>query len=99
MTMDLAATLLSLVEARAPGGVYHASNEGACSWHRFAEEILEHAGMGSVPVATMSSADLGRPAKRPAYSVLDCSRLSEVGCDRMPHYVDGLKRYLAEELT
>ena len=71
-----------------------AEERRARTWPSVLQELRR--ALTLVPIAC---ADLGRPAKRPAYSVLDCSRLSEVGCDRMPHYVDGLKRYLAEELT
>lgn len=99
MTRDLAVALLDLVDSGAAGGIYHASNDGTCSWHRFALDVLEQAGMGATPVATMTSAELNRPAQRPAYSVLDCSRLIDVRGSRMPHYLDALKRYLAEELT
>ena len=97
MTRDLAEALLDLGAADGAGGIYHAANEGTCSWHRFALDILERAGLGSIPVATMSSADLDRPASRPAYSVLDCSRLTALRGRPLPHYLDALQRYLSEE--
>lgn len=53
-------------------GVMHFANSGQCSWHEFAAEIVRQAGL-EVPVETLSSSELGRPAKRPAYSVLDLS--------------------------
>lgn len=97
MTRDLAEALLDLAAAGAGGGIYHAANEGTCSWHRFALDILERAGLASIPVATMSSADLDRPAKRPSYSVLDCSRLTAARGGPLPSYLDALARYLSEE--
>ena len=52
-----------------------------------------------VEVGTMSSADLDRPAHRPAYSILDGDRLAEIRGRRLPDYQDALKRYLEEELA
>lgn len=98
MTRDLAAAMVDLVTSGAEGGIYHATNEGFCSWHQFACEILAGAGIRA-EVATMTSAELGRPAPRPAWSVLDCSRLTGVRGHRLPSYKDALRRYLEEELS
>jgi dTDP-4-dehydrorhamnose reductase len=97
MTHDLADALLDLAESQAQPGIYHAANAGSCSWHAFAVDILREAGLDGMEVARMSSAELGRPAPRPAYSVLDCSRLAAVRGRPMPSYLDALRRYLAEE--
>lgn len=97
MTRDLAAALLDLCREDAPGGIYHAANEGQCSWHRFAQDILAAAGLGHVGVATTTAAELARPAVRPAYSVLDTSRLTAVRGRALPHYLDALQRYLQEQ--
>lgn len=96
-TDDLAEAMFDLCELRAPGGVYHASNEGQCSWHRFAVDILAAAGLGSVPVGTMTSSELNRPAPRPAYSVLATDKLAAVRKKTLPDYHDALRRYLKEE--
>lgn len=98
MTRDLAAAMVDLALSGAAGGVYHMANEGSCSWHQFACDILAAAGI-DVPVATMHSSKLDRPAKRPSYSILDCSRLTEVRGAPLPSYQDALKRYLQEELA
>ncbi len=74
------------------------ANEGSCSWHQFACEILAGAGI-QAEVGTMTSSELDRPAQRPAYSVLDCSRLTEVRGHPLPSYKDALSRYLEEELS
>ncbi len=96
-TDDLAAAMFDLCELKAPGGIYHASNEGQCSWHRFATDILAAAGFGAVTVGTMTSQELGRPAARPAWSVLDTDKLAAVRGKRLPDYHDALRRYLKEE--
>jgi dTDP-4-dehydrorhamnose reductase len=98
MTRDLAAALVDLIGSRAAAGIYHATNEGSCTWHRFACDIVAAAGY-DVEVATMSSDELDRPARRPAYSILDCSRLTAVRGHPLPSYQDALKRYLEEELA
>jgi dTDP-4-dehydrorhamnose reductase len=98
MTRDLAEAIVDLVSSGAEGGVYHATNDGSCSWHQFACDIVAAAGI-DVEVGTMSSAELDRPAKRPSYSILDCSRLAEVRGRTLPSYQDALKRYIEEELA
>lgn len=95
-TVDLAEAMLDLVASGAPGGVYHAANHGVCSWHQFAVEILAAAGMPAVPVGMMTAAELARPAARPAYSVLDTTRLDALR-GPMPHYSDAVRRYLRAE--
>ncbi|MCA8967889.1 MAG: NAD(P)-dependent oxidoreductase, partial [Planctomycetes bacterium] len=76
MTLDLAEALLDVARLRPAGGVYHAANEGQCSWHQFACDVLAAAGMGDVAVGEQVAADLGLPAKRPAWSVLDTDKLA-----------------------
>lgn len=93
LASDLAAGVLQLLDASAAGTV-HFANSGECSWYEFAKEIVRQAGM-SVEVTPMKSAELGRPARRPAYSVLDTSGYEEVTGDRPAHWTDALSRYLA----
>lgn len=98
-TPDLAAAMLDLCERKAPGGIYHAANEGDCSWHQFACAVLQAAGLGHLPVGETLAARLARPAARPAYSVLDTSRLDAALGRHLPHYRDAIARYLKEEST
>jgi dTDP-4-dehydrorhamnose reductase len=96
-TEDLAGALLGLLQRQAIG-TFHATNEGSCTWYEFACEICALAG-ANVPVARIRSADLARPAPRPAYSVLDTSRLAQVLGHRLPHWRDALGRYLARPVA
>lgn len=96
---DLAAAMFDLCEIGAPGGVYHCSNEGQCSWRDFAVDILTAAGLGNVSVGSMSSQELGRPAARPAWSVMSTDKLASVRGRRLPDYHDALRRYLKEEAS
>ena len=93
-TEDLAAVLVELMEKSATGTM-HATNDGDCTWHEFSREICAQVG-ARVDVARRSSADLGRPAKRPAYSVLDTSLLQRTLGHGLPHWRDALARYVAQ---
>ena len=73
-----------------PVGVYHAAAEGDCTWAELAEAVFAEAGL-ECRVRRISSAELGRPAPRPAYSVLR----SERGAPTLPHWREGLRECLA----
>ena len=90
-TADLGNAILRLLDVKAEGLV-HFANAGQCSWHQFAEAILREAGL-NVPVQAISSRELGRPARRPAYSVLDLSRYTELTGQVPPAWPDALHRY------
>ena len=79
---DLASAIVSLL-AKPCAGVYHAVNSGTCSWYVFAREILALSGLER-RVVPISSAELKRPAPRPANSVLDCSKLRSLGITMRP---------------
>ena len=93
-TADLAEAILALIEAGAVG-IYHFANHGEVTWFDFAREILDLAGHEDVAVAPTDSATLGRPARRPAYSVLDTSRYEKVTGRPVRHYRDALVEYVA----
>ena len=73
-----------------PGGVWHVAAEGDCTWADFAQAIFAESGL-RCRVRRISSADLARPAPRPAYSVL---RSERAGAPRLPHWRDGLRACL-----
>lgn len=66
---DLASAIAQLIQG-ARFGTYHITNAGECSWYEFAERILDVAGLNGRNPIPISSAELGRAAPRPAYSVL-----------------------------
>jgi dTDP-4-dehydrorhamnose reductase len=72
-----------------PFGRWHLAADGDCTWAEFAEAIFEEAAV-SATVRRVSSAVLGRPATRPAYSVLR----SEKDAPKLPHWRDGLRECL-----
>ena len=63
-TRDLADRLLLLLEEDVPGGVYHVTNAGRCSWYELAREALRLAGVGAdlTPVKTDPNAEVRRPS-------------------------------------
>ncbi len=89
---DLAEAVLDLVDAETDG-VVHAVNTGETTWHGFAVAIAKLLGK-DVEVLGVRTEDFPRPAPRPAYSVLDTSRLSAVLGHDMPPWEDALARYL-----
>ena len=72
-----------------PQGIWHLAAEGECTWAEFAREIFEQAGI-DCEVVPITAEELGRPAPRPAYSVLR----SEKTAPRLPDWRDGLSACL-----
>jgi dTDP-4-dehydrorhamnose reductase len=89
---DLAGATLDLIDADAKG-VVHGVNCGETSWYGFAVAIASLLG-AEVEVLRITSGEVQRPAPRPAYSVLDTSRLSSILGRQMPAWEDALARYL-----
>jgi dTDP-4-dehydrorhamnose reductase len=73
-----------------PGGVWHVAADGECSWAEFARAIFDEAGL-DCRVREIPAEELGRPAPRPAYSVLRSERDK---APRLPHWRDGLRACL-----
>jgi dTDP-4-dehydrorhamnose reductase len=88
----LAAAVRQLVVDDLPRGLWHVAADGDCTWADFAEAIFEDAGV-DCRVQRISTAEIERPAPRPAYSVL---RSARPGAPRLPHWRDGLRACLAE---
>lgn len=91
---DLAPALLEL-GLRWVGGVLHVVNEGQASRLELARQSLALAGLDPGLVEPIGSAELGLPAARPAYSVLDAGRAASVRGRRLPTWQEALARYLA----
>ncbi len=89
---DLAAAVRGLVEL--PHGIWHVAAEGECTWFEFANAIFEEAQI-ECRVRAISTPELGRPAPRPAYSVLRSERAE---APRLPHWREGLRACLARLL-
>lgn len=83
----LARATLALLASRARG-IFHATDGGDCTWLDLARQIAANIG-SATPIEPCSSDDFPRPARRPAYSVLDLSR-TEALVGPMPDWRDNL---------
>jgi dTDP-4-dehydrorhamnose reductase len=90
---DLARAVVQLCRQNAEG-IVHVNNAGDCTWFEFAQQIVESAGL-TTTVRPVSSQQMGRPAPRPAYSVLSPASLHSLGI-AMPAWPDALRRYLEQ---
>lgn len=92
---DLAAAILDIIENRkyeGNTGVYHYSNEGVCSWFDFTKIIAEIAGNTECDIQPCHSDEFSSPVKRPAYSVLDKTKVKETFGIAVPYWTDSLKK-------
>jgi dTDP-4-dehydrorhamnose reductase len=90
---DLALALRDLLKSDLRG-ICHVTNTGDCTWHEFAEAIVNRLDL-SIPVRPITTAQAGRLARRPAYSVLAPGRLAAVRA-LLPHWQDALARFMKE---
>ena len=72
-------------------GIYHFSNEGVCSWFDFTKMIAEYAGNNKCDIQPCHSDEFPSKVIRPAYSVLDKTKIKETFDFRIPYWTDSLK--------
>jgi dTDP-4-dehydrorhamnose reductase len=101
---DLALTIFSIIEGdmyAGNEGVYHFSNEGVCSWYDFAQEIATAMGYRECKISPCHSDEFPSKVKRPAYSVLDKSKIKRTFGVEIPHWRESmyycLKRIVAQQ--
>jgi len=92
-TVDLAAAVRVLIEGD-HRGVFHLTNRGVCTWYQFALKILEYRDMGNVGIVPIQSAQLGRCAPRPEYSVLSCRKFADATHRTMRFWQIALEEYM-----
>lgn len=93
-TKDLADLLSSMITTD-KYGIYHATNEGFCSFYEFAKEIVKQAGK-TLEISPITSAAYNAPATRPLNSRLSKASLDAAGFSHLPQWQDALSRYLIE---
>jgi dTDP-4-dehydrorhamnose reductase len=94
---DLAAAIYEIVSKRkyeGNNGVYHYSNEGVCSWYDFTKMIAEYTGNINCDIQPCHSNEFPSLVKRPAYSVLDKTKIKETFGLTVPYWIDSLKACL-----
>lgn len=98
---DLALAIKAVLEdytAEAPkagyskAGIYHFSNEGVCSWYDFTKKIAELADHTACDIRPCHSNEFPSPVKRPAYSVLDKTKIKETFGINIPYWTDSLRK-------
>lgn len=95
-TLELSPALWDVLRS-GEAGIYHAACEGACSWYEFACAIVVLCGIETVKVLPCSTEEFPRPAPRPAYSVLDCSKLQSLRQKPLSTWREALSVYLGSE--
>ena len=93
----------SLTDNRSPltyshSGIYHFSNEGVCSWYDFTKMIAEYSGQTSCDIQPCHSNEFPSSVTRPAYSVLDKTKVKETFGIKIPYWTDSLKKCIERTL-
>lgn len=92
---DLAQIILTVL-SKPVEGVYHFSNEGVCSWFDFTKMIAEYADQKKCDIQPCHSDEFPSKVKRPAFSVLDKSKLKSVFDCKIPYWTDSLKNCIKD---
>jgi dTDP-4-dehydrorhamnose reductase len=92
--LSLAIDRLIGIDAR---GILHLTNSGSCTWFEFARQILREKSPANraVKIIPISSTELARPARRPAYSLMNCQRYEQLTGSKMRPWEEALKEYLS----
>ena len=96
--LDLAKAIFDILENRkyqGNDGIYHYSNEGVCSWYDFTKMIAEYAGNTLCDIQPCHSNEFPSKVVRPAYSVLDKTKIKNTFSVEVPYWTDSLKRCIA----
>lgn len=102
--LDLAIAISNIIEdysKEASGadysktGIYHYSNEGVCSWYDFTKAIAEYNGTTECDVQPCHSNEFPSPVTRPAFSVLDKTKIKETFNVKVPYWTDSLKKCIS----
>lgn len=91
---DLAKALYDIIENckyTGNSGIYHFSNEGVCSWYDFTKMIAYYSGQTECNILPCHSDEFTSPVKRPAYSVLDKTKVKETFGISVPYWTESLK--------
>ena len=87
---DLATAIMTAIDKGIQPGVYHFSNEGVISWYDFAKAIHRLAGITTCHVRPLHTKEYPTPARRPAYSVLDKTKIKQTYNIEVPYWEESL---------
>ena len=88
---DLAEAIAAILK-KPQTGIYHYSNEGVCSWYDFTKMIAEYCGQTQCNIQPCHSEEFPSPVKRPAFSVLDKTKIKQTFGLTVPYWTDSLKK-------
>ncbi len=91
---DLATAIVAALKNPVEG-IYHYSNEGVCSWYDFTKMIAEYSGNNNCDIRPCHSNEFPSPVKRPAYSVLDKTKVKETFGITIPYWTESLKKCIS----
>jgi len=94
-TKDAATTIKKIIELKLPFGIYHATNQGYCTWFQFAKEIFKLSGLNPA-LTPIKTEQLKMKARRPRFSALKSIRLPKYGI-QMREWKQALHDYLIEK--
>lgn len=94
---DLASVIATILSKKTLStGIYHFSNEGVCSWYDFTRMIAEYSGHTACDIQPCHSDEFPSPVRRPAYSVLDKTKIKkEFDLPGIPYWTESLKKCIA----
>ena len=93
---DLATAIMTAIDKDITPGVYHFSNEGVTSWYDFTKSIHRLSGINTCKVSPLHTEEYPTPACRPAYSVLDKTKIKETYGMEIPHWEESLAKCIAK---
>ena len=95
---DLAQAIVKIIE-RPVEGIYHYSNEGVCSWYDFTKMIAEYSGHTDCNIQPCHSDEFPSPVKRPAFSVLDKTKIKQTFGIAVPYWTESLKKCIDNNMN
>jgi len=96
---DLARAIMAAIDKGVVPGVYHFSDEGVCSWYDFTKAIHRMAGITTCRVKPLHTDEYPSAANRPAYSVLDKTKIKETFGIEIPHWEESLEECVGKLLA
>lgn len=93
---DLAIVIMTAIDKGIKPGIYHFSNEGVTSWYDFTKSIHRLSGITTCQVSPLHTVEYSTPANRPAYSVLDKTKIKATYGIEIPHWEESLAKCIAK---
>jgi len=94
-TKDAARVIQEIIEKQLPSGIYHASNQGQCTWFQFTQEIMRLAGL-TPTLNPIETSQQQTKARRPMFSALRSTKLPKLGI-HVREWKEALANYLVEK--